>query len=339
MDIFSDEFAKKASVDSQLPGRTDGSADAYRHILWLADLTKKYGGVASFAITSLRELDNTEADKMDLQNNFIGLKIGIGSKSRAEIEQLAQQVIDDTISGKKNKFGKASWLKKWESNPKFEDNRKESVPNSQTNWITNPKNNGKINWKDFPEKIFKNKRIPMYLFQSLKDEKESKEVLELMKKTINRRGRKTAIRGLQRGLDTINGYLKDDPNPYKRPLLEDGILGQKTRRTLLSAIQNHGVKKVKSAYQKGQVSIALKDNRDESFLIQKRRVEDAFKNTDENQNEINNNFYIWKIVGDSRVRGSHENREGKKYSFFRPPERGHPGQDFGCRCYADPILI
>ena len=300
-------------------------------------MTRKYGGVASFSATSLRDLKNTEADKMDLQNNFIGLKIGMTSKTRSESEKLAQQVIDDTISGKKNKFGKASWLKKWKKNPKFEDNRKESVPNSKTNWITNPKNEGKINWKDFPKKIFKSKPVPLYFLQSIEDEKGAKKVLKLMKKTINLKGRKTAIRGLQRGLDTINGYLKNDPNPYKRPLLEDGILGQKTRKTLLSAIQNHGVKKVKSAYQSGQVSIALKDNRDKRFSVQKRSVQEADKNTSEENQELNNNFYIWKTVGDSRVRGSHKNRNEKKYSFFSPPDGGHPGQDFGCRCYVDVI--
>jgi hypothetical protein len=35
--------AIKESVDSQLPGRENGPADAYRHLLWGAELTRRFG--------------------------------------------------------------------------------------------------------------------------------------------------------------------------------------------------------------------------------------------------------------------------------------------------------
>lgn len=47
--------------------------------------------------------------------------------------------------------------------------------------------------------------------------------------------------------------------------------------------------------------------------------------------------YIWRDVGDNRVREEHEEeRSGNTYSWDDPPEGGHPGEPVNCRCYADP---
>lgn len=48
--------------------------------------------------------------------------------------------------------------------------------------------------------------------------------------------------------------------------------------------------------------------------------------------------YIWRTVGDKDVRGSHAARAGRQFSWDNPPEGGHPGEDFGCRCWAEPII-
>lgn len=42
--------------------------------------------------------------------------------------------------------------------------------------------------------------------------------------------------------------------------------------------------------------------------------------------------YIWRTKGDDKVRSSHAARDGKVFSWGNPPEGGHPGKDFGCRC-------
>jgi SPP1 gp7 family putative phage head morphogenesis protein len=47
--------------------------------------------------------------------------------------------------------------------------------------------------------------------------------------------------------------------------------------------------------------------------------------------------YIWVTVGDSRVRPRHAARAGKRYYWDRPPEGGHPGYDYRCRCVAVPV--
>ncbi|MCI5060219.1 MAG: peptidoglycan-binding protein [Alphaproteobacteria bacterium] len=48
--------------------------------------------------------------------------------------------------------------------------------------------------------------------------------------------------------------------------------------------------------------------------------------------------YIWRTVGDGNVRHTHSAREGRTFSWDTPPEGGHPGEDFGCRCWAEPIV-
>ena len=54
--------------------------------------------------------------------------------------------------------------------------------------------------------------------------------------------------------------------------------------------------------------------------------------------------YMWSTSGDQRVRPYHKRLNGKVFTWDNPPivnERGdrkHPGQDFGCRCIAIPII-
>ena len=54
--------------------------------------------------------------------------------------------------------------------------------------------------------------------------------------------------------------------------------------------------------------------------------------------------YRWLTSGDERVRGYHKRLNGKIFTWDNPPvvdasgRRAHPGQDFGCRCIASPIL-
>ena len=47
-------------------------------------------------------------------------------------------------------------------------------------------------------------------------------------------------------------------------------------------------------------------------------------------------YYIWRTVGDDKVRSAHAEREGKIFNWHVPPEGGHPGEDYNCRCWAEP---
>ena len=47
--------------------------------------------------------------------------------------------------------------------------------------------------------------------------------------------------------------------------------------------------------------------------------------------------YIWRTVGDGKVRSSHAERDGKTFSWAHPPEGGHPGEAPNCRCWAEDV--
>lgn len=46
--------------------------------------------------------------------------------------------------------------------------------------------------------------------------------------------------------------------------------------------------------------------------------------------------YIWRTSGDSKVRSTHAENDGKIFAWDSPPETGHPGEDYNCRCWAEP---
>jgi SPP1 gp7 family putative phage head morphogenesis protein len=48
--------------------------------------------------------------------------------------------------------------------------------------------------------------------------------------------------------------------------------------------------------------------------------------------------YIWSTSRDERVRDSHRVLEGQRFSWSSPPEVGHPGEDYQCRCVALPVI-
>lgn len=48
--------------------------------------------------------------------------------------------------------------------------------------------------------------------------------------------------------------------------------------------------------------------------------------------------FIWRTVGDDRVRPDHVMYEGKEFTYDNPPPDGLPGQPVNCRCYEEPVL-
>ncbi len=57
-----------------------------------------------------------------------------------------------------------------------------------------------------------------------------------------------------------------------------------------------------------------------------------FYNADKKQGS-----YIWRTTGDSKVRSSHAGRNGKTFSWDAPPQGGHPGEAYNCRCRAEDV--
>ena len=48
--------------------------------------------------------------------------------------------------------------------------------------------------------------------------------------------------------------------------------------------------------------------------------------------------FIWRTLGDERVRPTHENRNGITYTWENGSRGLYPGQDPNCRCYAEAVL-
>ena len=49
--------------------------------------------------------------------------------------------------------------------------------------------------------------------------------------------------------------------------------------------------------------------------------------------------YIWRTSLDERVRDTHAAKEGQTFSWNDPPsDTGHPGEDYQCRCVAEPVI-
>ena len=48
--------------------------------------------------------------------------------------------------------------------------------------------------------------------------------------------------------------------------------------------------------------------------------------------------YVWRSRDDGKVRSSHAHYDDQVFSWDDPPEGGHPGQAFNCRCHAEPYV-
>ncbi len=46
--------------------------------------------------------------------------------------------------------------------------------------------------------------------------------------------------------------------------------------------------------------------------------------------------YIWRTRGDDKVRAAHAANNGRIFAWDNPPPTGHPGEDYRCRCTAEP---
>jgi len=63
--------------------------------------------------------------------------------------------------------------------------------------------------------------------------------------------------------------------------------------------------------------------------------------TKERQIDAGVDSYIWRTVGDERVRETHDAVDGQTFTWDSPPgetDFNHPGEDYQCRCTAEPIL-
>lgn len=56
------------------------------------------------------------------------------------------------------------------------------------------------------------------------------------------------------------------------------------------------------------------------------------------QVELGVTRYIWRSKDDDKVRSRHAQYDDQIFSWDEPPEGGHPGEGYNCRCFAEPFL-
>src|SRR5919106_842999 len=158
---ITDQLAIKAAADeaveSQLPGRENGPADAYRHLLWGAELTRKFGADAAWRILEAheiqgalstmirRERQSPEATAIDRHNNRLAIALGQTARTWDEVMQGAQEIMDRSDRSGSGAGGGAVWLprSKWSNHPK-NDRTGEELPPSDWNWPGTDWINGRV---------------------------------------------------------------------------------------------------------------------------------------------------------------------------------------------------
>ncbi|MFI3242581.1 MAG: minor capsid protein [Alphaproteobacteria bacterium] len=71
-----------------------------------------------------------------------------------------------------------------------------------------------------------------------------------------------------------------------------------------------------------------------------KETQDAVRNAFEEKYPtrwLRNDIYIWRTKSDEKVRSSHAQRDGKTFYWDNPPEGGHPGEAYNCRCVAEGV--
>lgn len=112
-----------------------------------------------------------------------------------------------------------------------------------------------------------------------------------------------------------------------KDIVHDGFINGKTTTAMAKEIQKvYGISKRRAEF------IARDQTAKLNGQIQRAQQQDA--GIEE---------YIWMTTGGERVRKSHRELNGKKFSWSNPPENSdgrccHPGQDYGCRCIGRPVM-
>jgi hypothetical protein len=141
------DAAASEAVDSQLPGRENGPADAYRHLLWGAELTRRFGEVTARTILELHEIQGSastligldgqtpEAAAMDRGNNEPAIAIGKRARTWQQVVQGVRAFLEDSDRSGNAANGGAVWLpgSTWTNHPK-DDLTNEELPPERWSW-------------------------------------------------------------------------------------------------------------------------------------------------------------------------------------------------------------
>lgn len=144
----------------------------------------------------------------------------------------------------------------------------------------------------------------------------------------------------------LQGLLKDES--IEKPI-NDAII---ENVDLIKTIPKEYLERVKDALKQGltegkTAADIRKFLRHDAFDISERRVRFIARDQTSKLNgdltrvralEVGGEEYVWMGRNDNLERETHKENNNKKFKWNAPPKTGHPGADFGCRCWAKLII-
>lgn len=126
----------------------------------------------------------------------------------------------------------------------------------------------------------------------------------------------------------VRGWAEEEILKLRRMVQQNAFEGRRSSSMVSYIKQSFGVSQRKATFLARQ----------ETALLMSKFHETRLK-------EIGSTQYKWSTSHDERVRHDHELLDGKIFSWDSPPvvdlkngRRANPGEDFGCRCVAIPII-
>ena len=147
--------ASNAALESELPGIEDGPADAFGHMVWAAELTRRYGAAIASDILDEHEKFGRhqagwtqDAENMDRRNNTVGIRIGQTAKDYGDVLRQVEVMIKSAAPD-----GSGGWRDPNNHAPIpapiwFPRDQWKGASGPEMNWYDNPAHPGKL---VFPE--------------------------------------------------------------------------------------------------------------------------------------------------------------------------------------------
>ncbi|MDD3437720.1 MAG: hypothetical protein PHC64_11265, partial [Candidatus Gastranaerophilales bacterium] len=104
------------------------------------------------------------------------------------------------------------------------------------------------------------------------------EVLNFLQKHIRKVGTEQAVKDFQRGLNILNKYNKKSPIEAKRPIDEDGILGNQTYACLENVCKYYPPIVLRKYIKRGAVNNAVFDTKNDGRIDTDKKVLNICKN-------------------------------------------------------------
>ena len=154
------------------------------------------------------------------------------------------------------------------------------------------------------------------------------------------------------GIDILEDYYKGEffDHALKMWTQQNVDLIKTIQQNTLSNIRN----KIEEGYRSGWTHVEIAKEIQDAWNDDKRYAQFVARDqiaklnsdiTQAQQRDAGVSEYLWQTSGDQRVRERHAELDGKRFSWDDPPvvdlrtgRRGHPGEDYQCRCVSIPIF-